>query len=253
MHLASYVEAPVKDRGGLMIVAPPGHLKTTALLVLDKHYQNVQSYSNVNATTLNRLRGALSGGNTRTLVFPEMQSIYAGDPRVVARVEQFIMQLVSEGNMGASWEDTRHNKFITRAAVFGAMPNSFYAKRAPDWEDSGFLRRFVWVHYALQDPDALTRAIVKWERARVGGTVSLPQIPIEGSIPNRVTSDEREELLHLLKYQPPPHEVQLVLLSKTLAALRYHYSRVGVKRDAMDTMREFAAALGETSAELVVP
>jgi hypothetical protein len=235
-----------------MIVAPPGHLKTTALLILDRHYQNVQSYSMVNATTLNRLRMDLQAGSTRSLVFPELQSIYAGDPRVVSRVEHFVMQLVSEGNMGASWEDTRHNKFITRAAVFAAMPNSFYMKRAAEWEDSGFHRRFLWAHYALQDPDVLLRAIVKWERAKMGGVSVLPQIPIDGVIQDTATENERMELWSLLKYQRGPNEVRLVLLSKTLSVLRHHYQRIGAKKDAMNTMREFCRVFGEFAAELVV-
>jgi hypothetical protein len=60
------------------------------------------------------------------------------------------------------------------------------------------------------------------------------------------------ELWSLLKYQRGPNEVRLVLLSKTLSVLRHHYQRIGAKKDAMNTMREFCRVFGEFAAELVV-
>lgn len=252
MHLASYVKSPLEDRGGLMLVGPPGALKTTALLYLDKHYTNALSYSMLNTTTLSKIRGDLISGTVRSIVLPDIQSIYAGDPRTCERLEQTLMQLAAEGSLGASVEDTRFRRFVSRATIFGAMPQAFFERRAPEWDESGFLRRFVWFFYRLKDSEVLIRAIVRWERARLNNKLVVPQIPADGDIQNLVSNAEREELSKMLKYQPGPHEVQLLMLSRTLAVLRWHYQRIGVLWDPMDTMREFSRGLQRQAAELIV-
>jgi hypothetical protein len=250
-HLASYVKGPIADRGGLMIVAPPGNLKSTSLLLLEKHYANAVTFSNLNTKTLTRLRGDLMAGTVRTLILPDLQSIYAGDPRTADRLEAAIMQMVSEGHIGASWEDSRHRKFSTRCAVFAAMPNAFFERRAPIWEDNGFLRRFLWVFYRFKNPYLLTESLVKWQRARVNGKLVVPQVPMD-EIEDTATEVERRELLSMLKYQPGPHETQLVLWARALSALRWHYKRIGDPRNAMDTMREFSGSLQSEAVELTL-
>lgn len=250
LHLSSYVNAPVLDRGGVMIVAPPGALKTTVLTLLDRHFANCLSYSNLNTKTLMHLRSELSGRSIRSIVLPDLQAIYAGDPRTSQRLEQTIMQLVGEGHMGASWQDARHHKFEARCMVFGALPHTFYEAMAPEWEKSGFLRRFLWLFYSLENNEALTDSLVAWERVRLTGLSVVPQVPAEAEIAFTATQEEMRELLGMLKYQPPPHEIQLVMLGRTLSVLKWHYKRIGSTAKAIDTMREFAAVLGRQAARL---
>jgi hypothetical protein len=130
------------------------------------------------------------------------------------------------------------------------MPNDFFEMQAERWEQIGFMRRFVWFYYRLKNPDLLTDAIVQWERVRINGMVTAPQQPIE-ELRDETTAEERRELIALLKYQPGPKEIRLVLLSRTLTVLRWHYRRIGVDRDAMDTLREFSRGIGNRAANLI--
>ena len=255
MHLASYVPAPIEDRGGLMILAPPGHLKTTALMTLDRCYHNVVAHSNLNTKTLSGLRSDLVAGAVRSLVLPDLQSLYAGDPRTVERLEQMIMQLTCEGHLGTSMEDTRFRKFITRATVFGAMPFDFAEKHMRHWRENGFARRFVWSSFQLQRPEVLEEALIHWQRATIkGGLAALPQLPIEAEIPAKASQAEMREISTMLKDQPGPHHLQLVFLGRTLSALKHHYERTGTRKpaQAIETLREFGRSLGQFSVDLVL-
>lgn len=246
LHLSSYVAGPVEDRGGVMLIGPPGVLKSTFLDILDE-FHNAAIISNLNTTTLLQMQGDFISGNTRTIAIPELQAIYKGDPRTAARLEQALMQLVAEGHRGASWQDTRRQKFKSRAMVYGAMTPKFYERMASSWEDSGFLRRFIWAAYTLRDPDVLMDALEKWRRAEFGG-IKIPRVPASGKIPDTLKTEERREIRSWLKYQPTPHEIQFSLLCRATSALRWHYAANRVKKNALDTMREFAATLHKEAA-----
>lgn len=251
LHLASYVDGPVKDRGGAMLVGPPGMLKTTFLDILDLNYHNVLSASNLNTTTLLKLQGQFFNGTMRSIILPDLQALYAGDPRTAARLEQAIMQLAGEGNRGASWQDSRFQKFKARCAVFGALTQKHFEQMSNRWEESGFLRRFLWCGISLADPEALMNAIEDWHRAELG-TIKIPDTPGNSVIPESLTKEERKQIRSWLKYQPGPHEIQMSLMCRATCALRWHYQQHRIKSDAMDTMREFAETLQRDAARVVI-
>lgn len=229
-----------------MLVGPPGALKSTFLDVLDE-FHNAALISNLNTTTLMQMQADFISGNMRTIALPEYAAIYKGDPRTAARLEQALMQLVAEGHRGTSHQDTRRQKFKSRATVFGAMTPKFYDRMSGPWEDSGFMRRFLWVSYTLQDPDVLMDAITQWKRAEFGG-VAIPRTPANNLIPDTLSIDERREIRSWLKYQPAPHEIQFSLLCRATSALRWHYATRKLRKNALDTMREFASTLAKEAA-----
>jgi len=253
IHLSSYVDSPYRDRGGLMIVGPPGVLKTTLLDVLDDNFHNALSISNAYMGTMKKLQPAFYNGQVRSLCFPDIQSIYAGDPRTSSRIEQMMMQLSGEATrtIGGD-EDSRHAKFKGFCTMFGAMTDFFYTGHVGRWDTTGFLRRFLWSTYTLRDPDILMRAIEQWTRAELGYRV-VPQIPMGGRIPDTLTQSERKEIWSWLRHQPLPHEIQLQVLCKAVSALKWHYLQVGLKRSAMSTMHEFAETLQKDAALLEFP
>ena len=251
IHMASYVDSPVKDRGGLMLIGPPGVLKTSLLDVVGDNYHNAISASNLNTTTLLKMQQEFHAGTMRTLILPDVQAIYAGDPRTAGRLEQALMQLAGEGNRGASWQDSRHQRFKSRCTIFGAITIKHYEKMAENWEASGFLRRFLWSAYSLADPDILMDAIEKWTRADIG-SIRVPALPANHSIPDSLSDDERRQIRSWLKHQPGPHEIQFALLCRATSALRWHYANRRIKKNAIETMREFARTLSKDAALLRV-
>jgi hypothetical protein len=246
-HLASYVPSPVHDRGGVMLVGPPGALKTTMLDVLEA-YSNTLTASAINTQTLMRSQQDLASGSIRSIIIPDMHALYSGDPRTAARVESTLMQLAGEGSRGASWQDVRHQHFIARATIFAAMTPSHFERHAKDWEESGFLRRFLWVRYTLADPEVLMRALEQWKRAEIG-VINAPALPANGVIPEALTPAERSQIRGWLKHQPRPHEIQYAMLCRAASALRWCYQQSREKkRNAMTTMKAFASCLGRDAA-----
>jgi len=253
VHLSSYVGAPYKDRGGLMLVGPPGVLKTTLIDVLDDNYHNALSVSNGFMGTMSKLQSSFYNGQVRSLCFPDIQSIYAGDPRTAGRIEQMMMQLSGEATRTIGGDqDSRYAKFKGYCTMFGCMTDHFFLQHVQKWENSGFLRRFLWCTYTLQDPEILMRAIINWTRADFGST-NVPELPANGFIPDSLTPNERRQIHSWLHHQPVPHELQFQVLCKAVSALRWHYQQTRDRRNAMDTIHEFAETLQEDAPLLVVP
>lgn len=253
IHLASYVRSPYKDRGGLMLTGPAGVLKTTMLDVLDNNYHNALSISNSYMGTMRKLQPAFYNGQVRSLCFPDLQSIYAGDPRTANRIEQMMMQLSGEATrtIGGD-EDSRYAKFKGYCTMFAAMTPSFYTAHINKWEDCGFSRRFLWATYTFYDPDVLMRAIAQWVRAELGDVI-IPSCPVDGVIEDTLTQDNREEIMSWLRHQPQPHEIQFQVLCKATSALAWHYQQRKINKSAMDTMRQFAELLQHDAALLKLP
>jgi hypothetical protein len=250
-HLGATVEGPFSDRGGIMLVGPPAVLKTTFVSVLDKNYPDALMLSDINVQSLIRMRDAIAAGKVNTLVLPELQKVYERAEVTSQNVEGTLRAIVAEGFSAASFEDSRINRLSARALVVAALQPSVVEKHFSAWEESGFNRRFLWPLVRLKDPGALERAAVAWQKIdfRIR---HVPLPPALGDpIPNLTTVRERQRLAALVKHQPGgDHSIQIQLMTRILAVLRWWYQEAGEKRDAMDTVERFAVALGKQGAEL---
>lgn len=252
-HLGNMVESPFKERGGIMVVGPPGVLKTTFVSVLDSQYQDVVMMSDCNVKSLVRFRDPISQGKINTLVLPELAKIYERLDATAKNVEGTLRSLTAEGFTAASFEDSRINRLTARAMVIGALPPSLLESHFNEWEESGFNRRFLWVLIRLADPLALERAAINWQRIEFRQSF-VPRHPLGETIPNLTTQRERMRLSAMIKYQPGgDHAMQLQLMVRILAVLRWWYTEAGFKRNAMETMERFAPALGKTGVALELP
>lgn len=252
-HLGNLVEGPFEERGGMMIVGPPGVLKTTFVSVLDKQYQDAIMVSDINVKSLIQLRDAIAAGKVNTLVLPELAKLYERADVTSSNVEGTLRALAAEGFNAASFEDSRVNRLVARAMIVGAMTPSVVTKHFTNWEESGFNRRFLWVLVKLADPMALERAAVNWQRINFR-MAHVPLPPLDGTIPNMTTHRERSRLANIVKYQPGgDHAIQIQCLVRILAVLRWWYAESGSKRNAMDTIEAFAPALGKTGVALRLP
>lgn len=254
VHLSSRVNSPFQDRCGLMMVGPPSMLKSALLDVLDRHYHDSLSLSDINAKSLIDLRNQIAQGSIRTLVLSEYAKIYERDPRTAANVEGTVRALVAEGFKGASFEDQRVNRLVARCTVIGAMVPETQGDNFKRWENSGFNRRFLWPLVSLEDPEVLERAVEQQQLIEMETGRTPPVVP-QGQIPDLTSVDERRGLRPLIKYQPGgSHATQLQLMVKMLAVLKWWYKRVGLPPGAaMRTMREFARTLTRGGAMLEVP
>lgn len=251
VHLSSYVEGRFTERGGLMIVGPPGVLKTTFISVLDRHYEDAIMLSDVNARMLVQLRDAIAGGSVRTLVFPELAKLYQRVEHTAANAEGVLQALAGEGFQAASFEDSRVSRLRARGTIIGAMTPATRERHFARWEENGFNRRFLWSLIRLADPGVLERAVVEWKLIDFN-IKHVPRPPVMGeSIPNLTTRAERQDLKILCKYQPgTSHALHLQLLTRVLAVLRWWYEQVGDTRDPMATLHRFAESLGRDGGDV---
>jgi hypothetical protein len=252
-HLGQMVDFPFTERGGVMLVGPPGVLKTTFVSVLDKTYQDCIMLSDVNVKSLVQLRDNIASGKINTLVLPELAKLYERADVTAKNVEGTLRALVAEGFTAASFEDSRINRLTARCMVIAALTPSIQNRHFTEWEESGFNRRFLWALVKLADPLAIERAVLSLERINFRYE-HVPMMPLNGSIPNRTTLRERQQLASMVKYQPGgDHAIQLQVMIRTMAVLRWWYAERGLDRRAMDTMEAFAPALGKTGVELQLP
>lgn len=252
-HLSAYVDAPVEDRGGLMLIGAPGVLKSTLLGFLDRNYSDALAVSDINARGLIELRDQIAGGIVRTLILPEMFKLYERHATTASNVEGTLRALAAEGFHASSNQDQQIQRTIARCMVIGGMTPMLMEANSRRWRDSGFSRRFLWSLIALENPQALTRAVVEWSPVNIGINSSLPPVP-GSKIPfNSVTRGEREKIEMFVKYQQgAPHNLQHLLLCKMLVVLRWWYrmqkDRVDPDREAWQSLVLFSRTLGKSGA-----
>ena len=251
-HLGHLVEGPFRERGGIMLVGPPGVLKTTFVSILDQHYQDCVMLSDINVKSLVALRDQIASGKINTLVLPELAKVYERADATALNVEGTLRALAAEGFSAASFEDSRINRLSARAMVIGAMTPATIEKRFVGWEESGFNRRFLFSLLRLSDAMALENAAMNWQRI----DFRIRHIPLAPSlgpstIPNLTTQKERHRLAVLVKNQPGgDHAIQLQLLIRVLAVLKWWYAETGTLDDPMQVLERFAVSLGKNGAEI---
>lgn len=252
-HLSTCVDAPFGDCGGIILVGPPGVLKSTLLYTLDE-YPNARIISDLNVQSLSEMRESIASKSIRTLVIPELAKLYQRDPRTASNVEGTLQALVDEGFRAPSFKSQEMVRLSARCVILSAITESTREANYNRWKDSGFNRRFLWPLIRMEHPELLDFASDQWQaidfRVRY-----LPQMPPGGKIPNTTTLAERQGLRAMLNHQPgPTHTTQTHLLVRMLAVLKWWY-RMDERgaAEAMHTMKLFGRSLGKDGAELSVP
>jgi hypothetical protein len=220
-----------------MLIAPSGSLKTALLMALANLYpETVVCDSNWYYTKLLKMRPAFYHGGKRSIVVPELYSVYAGDPRTGSRVEQMFQQIAGEGTVTTQENDSRWERYEMRAQVFAALTPDFAMKKHKSWEE-GFHRRFLWAHLQMENDEVLMDYLTTWRRAEI--EVSQPMIePAQKFIPDLATVEDR---------------MRYAYFCRALSALKWHYRRMRSGKSAIETMKKFSVCLSKQAAMLVIP
>ena len=247
-HLTSFVESPMKDRGGIAIVAPPGSLKSSIIISCLGDYSDTLSLSDIDAKTLNALTPDFETGRYHTLALPDFEKIYQRNPATAANAEGVIAALVAQGRTEASYDDHRTLGLATaRAAVVLGMVPSVVKRRVTEWLDNGFARRFLWVNFQLANSRAIVDAIHNWSRIQFDDNIAV-QLPSKKGIPNmEVTPAESRRLEVMIKAQYDL-SIPLLIMRRILVVLKWKY-RDDTKKPMM-ILSDFAESLGKNRAKL---
>lgn len=246
-HLTAFVESPFESRGGLILVAPPGSLKTTIVRTLEV-YPNAAVLSDINVPTLNDMRDDIANNVIRTLAFGELEKLYARHAASASNVEGIIKAMAEEGFKHAAYEDQRMHCREARCLVVGGMTQQLYRRKYKQWADDGFARRFVWSHFVLSDPDAIMEAIDQWKKIKLCEPIVFA-LPPGSRIEYQITAEESRWIRSLIPRRPDP-AAAYVLLKKILCVLYMRYPREAHGNKAAEILFDFSESLGMKGATL---
>jgi hypothetical protein len=250
-HLSAFVDADeFPERGGLMLIAPPGNMKSTFIKSCYRSYMpSAIIMSDVNVETLNKMRDKMAQGYIRTLALPAFEKIYERNPQTAKNIEGHLKALVDEGFNLPSFRDQQMlGQSEARCLVVGGIVQACYARHFSNWEENGFNRRFVWSSFQLADPYVLVAAIHNWQRIEFDHR--MPAMP-QRRIKMNVTIAESLEVRHMLDQQgcgATPY----ALIKKILSVLKWRYNRPGDEKKPMQIMRDFSQSLGQKMAKLTL-
>jgi hypothetical protein len=253
MHFARLVPAPIQDASGMMLVAPSGSLKSQLLMHLQRMYPTTCICdSNWHYGKLLKMRAAFYNGTFRSIVVPELASIYAGDPRTGGRMEQALQQLAGEGCVATNEKDSRWERYEMRVSVYGAMTPEFATRKHQFWEE-GFHRRFLWAHLAMENEEVLLDYLTAGKQADIDVPIIVE--PPEKFIPDVLSYKEKMFVRELLGSQKDfgPNHTRYMFLCRTASVMKWHHQRTGSKLSWMKVLKDFSVCLSSRAALLIVP
>lgn len=220
-----------------MFVAPPGHLKTTAIEIIEQ-FPHTRVISNLTVKALSVMRQDFLSGQLKTMAFSDFENIYRRHSSVSSQIEGFLMGLVEEGFRNPAFSDQRTSVLPAKCAVIGAISIKAYEEHISAWLDSGFARRFLWSKYHAEDRviEALERAISIWKKATIsnGFVLKMPLTPVKCTM----TELESNKLLWQLRFQYD-RRTPFIIAKKIIAILVWKFK----KTKAMEIWNDFAPSL----------
>jgi hypothetical protein len=250
VHLTSEVISDFPQRGGIMFVAPPGHLKTTAIEIVEQ-FPHARVISNLTVKALNIMRQDFIGGNLKTMAFSDYENIYRRHSSVAGNIEGVLMGLVEEGFRNPAFSDQRISVQPARCAILGAISIKAYEERISGWLDSGFARRFLWAQYHADDKilKQLEHSIIHWKKMALSGNGSfMLQVPLQ-PIQVSITEEESKKVLKQLRFQADTR-TPFILAKKIISVLLWKYKDEQEK--AWDIWNDFSEALSKDGATLTL-
>jgi hypothetical protein len=245
-HLSKHVTGPIDDRGGLILVAPPGHMKTTAAEILTE-YTGVTVCSNVTVGSLSAMKDDLLAGCTTTIVFSDMANLYRRHASVSSNIEGVVMALSGEGFRKPAFSDQRIQAIPARCLIIGCATPKFVEHMEGAWQDSGFYRRFIWARYLLFNPEVLELALTRWKRYEIEETFRIKAVngrPISYSLLER----EQDFISHTLRFMKD-RKTALVLAQKILCVLKWKFKHAS---KACEIWEDFSQSLEPDGAKVIL-
>lgn len=245
VHLAPRVSGEVSnERGGMMLVAPPGQLKTTAIEYLDV-FPKTKLISNITVHALNQLRQDFLSEEIVTMGFPDYDMIYKRHGSVASQVEGTLMSLMGEGFRNPAFSDQRINVTKARCTIIGGITIKCYEKMISEWIDSGFARRFLWSRYTLKNGELLEEALAKWRRYALDGDFTM-KIPAN-LIPYSLSNEQAKQVLYQLRFQND-RKLPYITAQRIISVLTWkHGSKKG-----WEIWNDFAPSLGKEGCQIVL-
>lgn len=244
-HLAQRVVSGVGDeRGGIIYVAPPGQLKTTAIEYLDI-FPKTKLISNITMKSLNDLRSEFLSGEITTIGFTDYDMIYKRHSSVSDQIEGTLMSLTGEGYRNPAFSDQRINVTKARCTVVAGITIKCYETRLSNWIDTGFARRFLWSRWTIKNPDVMEASIVQWKRHNLNGDFNL-KIPVN-PIPYALEPIKAKQILYDLRFQHD-RKLPFIFAQRLISVLCWKHGN----KEGWAIWNDFAPSLGKEGTSVIV-
>lgn len=244
------VDSPFKQRGGFLLVAAPGNMKSTIVEASVRPFPNALAYSDLTLKQLAVLRSPIANGLYQTLGFLELEKLYARQPAVAMNLEGVIKAMVEEGFSHFAFEDKRCWVPVARCYVIASVLDNLYRFHFARWQDNGFLRRFLVFKYnlSMSAKAKVRNAIHEGELIEMPSMFPIPSTPIKFE----VTKEESRQVEIILGSDDMSF-TPLNLSRKALAVLKWVHkqNRNGRKKQTpMECLEDLRDGLGSFGGQL---
>jgi hypothetical protein len=243
-----FIEGPFEERGGVMLVGPPGSLKTTLIEAAVRTHTDALTLSDLNVQQWMKMKDEFVTRRYTCIAFPEFEKIYQRHPATALNLEGIIKALVSEGYGTGPGGDPRMPRIKARACIIGGITTDCFERHYEEWQKNGFLRRFAWMLVSVANPQLIVQAIRKWERISLG---RINTRPADSYLEVKLSEKESLFIEHLMRSQPGLHGTGYVLMKKALAILKWKYGGNGHPKP-VKIMEEIAQALQKEGSYIVL-
>lgn len=230
-----------------MLVAPPGAFKTTITETMDE-FSGTQVISDLNVQSLIKMKEHFLSGHISTMAFSDFSKLYKRHGSVSSNVEGIIMALAEEGFRKASFQSQSMSAIPARCAIIGGMTTSFFDSMVDQWDENGFLRRFLFCRYVIEGMDIVEGAINEWRKAEFDMDF-VAKIPTNRTIAYKIEKPEIDAITRMLRHQPNRLNAS-ILLQKIYCVLKWKFAKEPGK--AMQIMKDFAPCLSKEGGVLVL-
>lgn len=246
-HYTYLVDGDFDARGGMLLVAPPEQLKTTFVQILE-NYPNALVLTDVVTRDIAKIRDQISSGRYTTLGLPEMQKLYNRDADTASNIEGNIRALMEEGfsYVPGGAPDMRVAK--AKALIVAGCTTSLYGLRYKDWQNTGFMRRFLVCLYRMKEPFILAQAVENWEKVEIDGGFAW-SVPTGIRIPHMISKEEGKEITKWCRWQDGLVD-PASLLHRIWSVLRWRKKRLKKEDDSLAVMKDFSECLSKNGAEV---
>jgi hypothetical protein len=240
------------ERGGIMFVAPAGHLKTTILQRLEG-LEGVSLISDLTSKGLVAARDAINNGKVHAFCFLDMQKLYERNQDTAENIMGNLRALVAEGFTTAAYEEQQSNPMVqkARALVMGALIPSLFQKKFATWQRDGMSRRFLFSHFSLENPMALQRAAFDGRPIELSDAyISMPSTTMLDVV--KLEPCEIAFLEDVLAWQTDT--INIHLMKKILTVLKWKYTRL--EGDPLEPYRilwDFGKTLRNADTKVLLP
>jgi hypothetical protein len=244
-----FVQGPYEERGGIMLVAYPGSLKSTILRAGMQHHPDAMVVSDLNVQQWLKIREDFVTGRFSALGFTDFEKLYQRHSSTASHIEGIVKGLVAEGYGVGPSGDTRMPVIPAYALVCGAMTNSCLEAHYDEWSKSGFLRRFIWVVFSVKNQNRIAEAIRQWEKIDLG---KISVRPANRQIQVNITAERTRQMERMMREQSGFNGPGYVLLKKIVAVLEWKYGSNGGPKRVTAILEDLAPGFSKNGGMVIL-